>query len=93
MRKEEAVLADRTCKTYDVGGLLVRINHGPEMREIKRESKGVKWCFHCRKRREFFFTVMAPVVPDYYGPNADIRCDHCNTSDGDLFPGNEREWE
>ena len=82
-----------SCQTLIVGGDVVHINYSPEMRQIKRESQGVKWCFHCRKRREFWFTVMAPVVPDYYGPNCDIRCGTCNTSDGDLGFGREREWE
>ena len=81
------------CQTYNFGGTTVHISHGPEMREVKRESKGEKWCFHCRKRREFWFIVTAPAEPSYYGPNADIRCGHCNTSDGDFFPGHEREWE
>ena len=82
-----------TCQTVTIGGDVVHINYGPEMVEVKRESEGVKWCFHCRKHREFFYIVTAPVVMDWYGPNADIRCGACNTSDGDLFPGREREWE
>lgn len=82
-----------SCQTYAIGGDTVHINHGPEMREIKRESQGVKWCFKCRKRREFWFIVTAPAVPDWYGPNLDIKCGTCDTSDGDLFPCREREWE
>jgi hypothetical protein len=60
---------------------------------MRRTSEGVKWCFNCRKRAEFFFIITVPVVPDYYGPNASVRCGSCDTSDGDLFPGGEREWE
>lgn len=82
-----------TCQTYNIGGGLISVNHGPAMVEVVRRSEGEKWCFHCRKRREFFYTVHAPKVMDWYGPNADIKCGHCNTSDGDLFPGYEREWE
>lgn len=78
-----------SCETY--GNLT--ICHGPAMEVIRRDSEGVKWCFHCRKRREFFYIVTAPVEPSYYGPNCDIRCGTCNTSDGDLFPGCERSWE
>ena len=82
-----------TCRTYDIGCNIVTVNHGPAMREVKRESEGEKWCFHCRKRREFWYTVVAPIEPDWYGPVAAIRCGHCNTQDGDLLPGYEREWE
>jgi hypothetical protein len=82
-----------SCQTITYQGSPVHINFGPEMREVKRESQGVKWCFHCRKRREFWFIVTAPVIPSYYGPEPDITCGQCNTSDGDLFPGRIREWE
>lgn len=63
------------------------------MREIHRESRGERWCFKCRKRREFFYIVTAPVEPSYYGPNPSIRCSVCNLDDGDCFPGSSREWE
>lgn len=82
-----------SCQTVDIGGSIVHINHGPRMIELKRESEGIKWCFHCRKRREFFFIVKAPAEPSYYGPDPDIQCGTCKTSDGDLFPGGEREWD
>ena len=82
-----------SCQTVPIGDTVVTICYGAEHRVIKNESQGELWCFHCRKRREFFFIVTAPVEPDWYGPNADIKCGHCNTSDGDLFPGREREWE
>jgi hypothetical protein len=82
-----------TCQTVTVGGERIHINFGPEMKEVVRRSEGEKWCFCCRARREFFYIVTAPVIPSYYGPNADIQCGTCNTSDGDLFPGREREWE
>lgn len=82
-----------SCQTLTIGSDLVHINHGPEMREVKREGRGERYCFRCRTRREFWFIVTAPIVPDWYGPNCDIRCGHCHKSDGDLFPGREREWE
>jgi len=80
-------------QTLNLDGAIVHISRGPAMEEVKRESEGIKWCFHCRKRREFFYIVTAPIEPSYYGPNVDIECGHCNTSDGDLFPGGYREWE
>lgn len=82
-----------SCQTINLDGTIVHISRGPAMEEIIRESEGEKWCFHCRKRREFFYIVTAPIEPSYYGPNPDVRCGHCNTSDGDLFPGGYREWE
>lgn len=64
---------------------------GPK-RVIHRESNGVKWCFYCRKRVEFLFTITQDVEPSYYDPNPSIDCinGHAN---GDLFPGYEREWD
>lgn len=82
-----------SCSTYTYGETLVHVNHGPMMKEVVRRSEGEKWCFQCRKRCEFFYIVTAPVVIDWYGPNADVECGTCNTSDADLFPGHEREWE
>lgn len=81
------------CQTITVGDTVVQILHGPAMEEVRRESEGVKWCFHCRKRREFFYIVTAPVGLSYYGPSAEIQCGHCKTWNGDLFPGWTREWE
>lgn len=74
-----------------IGGALVNMP-GPT-KVIHRESKGVKWCFCCRKRTEFFYTLTAEIEPSYYDPNPDIRCSSCDTSDGDMFPGSYREWE
>ncbi len=82
-----------SCQTIDYNGQALHISYGPETREIVRRSEGEKWCFHCRTRREFFYIVTAPVVMDWYGPNPGVKCGHCNTSDGDLFPGREREWD
>lgn len=74
-------------------GAVAHICRSGATREIKRESTGESWCFHCRKRQEFFYVVTGDVEPSYYGPNPDIICGQCKTSDGDLFPGREREWE
>ncbi|MCQ1951598.1 hypothetical protein NNX28_16900 [Arthrobacter sp. zg-Y859] len=63
------------------------------MREVHREELGERWCFNCRKRRNFAYTVMAEVQPSYYEPTPAVKCDGCGTSDGDLFPGRERVWE
>jgi len=83
-----------SCQTVIVGDQPVHINFGPPMKEVVRKRNGeARYCFKCRAKREFLYTVMAPTVPDYYGPVADIRCGTCNTSDGDLFPGIQREWE
>ena len=73
--------------------MTVYICRGPAMEEVKRESQGEKWCFVCRKRREFFFVVMSPVEPSYYGPSGSVECVYCRSGDADLFPGIVREWE
>lgn len=62
------------------------------MEEVHRESDGERWCFRCRKRREFEYVITAPVELSYYGPTRQIECTHCHTTDGDCFPGTEREW-
>lgn len=61
---------------------------------IRRDLQGERWCFRCRKRREFFFEIWRDIDPEsYYGPNPSIVCGTCGLSDGDLFPGYSREWE
>jgi len=64
---------------------------GTRMKEHSRRSQGAKWCFHCRKRHEFFWVVMVPDGLSYYGPSADMEGigDWCT----DLFPGWSRECE
>lgn len=69
------------------------ICYGPPMKRIKDEPDGERWCFRCRKVREFRFTVDAPTEPSYYGAHPAVRCGHCGTVDGDCFPGRFREWE
>lgn len=63
-----------------------------EMYEVKRRPDGERFCFKCRKRREFLCIVDAPVGMSYYGPTTRIECVECKTIDGDMFPGQEREW-
>jgi hypothetical protein len=68
--------------------------------EIWRKSDGERWCFICRKRRLFERVMNAPIIPEnptiddlpWYGPRTWIECSHCHTTDGDCFPGTEREW-
>lgn len=82
-----------TCQTLEIDGQAVHISRGSAMEEVKRESLSIRWCFACRTRQEFWFIVTAPIEPSYYGPNVDVKCGHCNTSDGDCFPGRYREWD
>jgi len=74
-------------------GTVAHINRPGTTREIHREELGERWCFKCRKRRNFIYTVMAEIEPSYYDPNPYVRCEHCGTDDGDCFPGTHREWE
>lgn len=63
---------------------------GTRMVEDWRRSEGVLWCFHCRKRHEFFRVLMVPDGPSWYGPHIEIvgERDDCT----DLFPGWSRTW-
>jgi hypothetical protein len=64
---------------------------GTRMVEHRRTPEGVKWCFHCRKRHEFWWVVMVPDGPSYYGPSAGMEgvTGECS----DLFPGRYYEIE
>lgn len=54
---------------------------------------GERWCFDCRKRRQFTKRVHVPVDElSYYGPHITMACEKGH-EDGDLFPGRVREWE
>lgn len=64
---------------------------GP-MRVASRKSLGIKWCFRCRNRREFQHIIKTPTTPGYWGLAATVECGHCGAVDGDLFPGQAREW-
>lgn len=72
----------------------VHICRGPAMERVVDKPDGEpRWCFKCRSRQPFRYTVDAPTEPSYYGPNPSIRCGHCGTDDGDCFPGTAREWD
>jgi len=58
---------------------------GTAMKEFSRRSEGVKWCFWCRSRHEFFWVVSVPDGDSYYGPTAGMEGLTSNCSD--LFPG------
>ena len=62
---------------------------GTRMTERSRDSQGVKWCFHCRVRHEFWWVVMVPDGFSYYGPSAHME--GVNRGCSDLFPGWSRE--
>lgn len=64
---------------------------GTAMTEHSRRSEGERWCFHCRKRHEFWWVVMVPDGLSYYGPSAHM--DGITPQCTDLFPGSYREIE
>ena len=66
---------------------------GTRMRERFRDSEGVAWCFHCRKRCDMQRVVRVPDGDSWYGPTVHIECSGCGAIDGDLFPdGRYRDW-
>ena len=80
------------------------ILHTPMERVRYRPDGEIRWCFVCRKRRQFahavYRTVLNPLLTldsqpgAYYGPTHQIECATCKTVDSDLFPGGliERIW-
>lgn len=66
---------------------------GVDEEEVRREpwGDGPRWCFHCRKRHDFWWVVYAPKGLSWYGPRAAIEGEKYDCTD--LFPGWEREWE
>lgn len=70
------------CAPFDDGVIC-----GTRMVEHSRTSRGIKWCFRCRKRVEFQFVVMVPDGPSYYGPTGWMECPNCRGHETDLFPG------
>lgn len=63
---------------------------GTRMKEGSRRSLGERWCFHHRRREEFWHVVMVPDGMSYYGPHVEIKGPSRDCSD--LFPGWSREW-
>jgi hypothetical protein len=64
---------------------------GTRVVEHSRRSEGIKWCFHCRTRHEFWWVVMVPDGLSYYGPHVEIQGikDDCT----EMFPGWTRELD
>lgn len=58
---------------------------GTDMVEYKRETKGDRWCFTCRKRHEFWWVYLRPDGISYYGPEAHVE--GVKRGCRDLFPG------
>lgn len=80
----------------------VVICHGPQMEKTSRDPMGVKWCFKCRKRAEFAWIVLSPVIDwndeasiaaAMWGPTAFSECGNCKRHGGELFPGWTYRWE
>ena len=69
------------------GGLAIC---GTRMKEHSVRTEGEKWCFHCRKRHEFFRVITVPDGLSYYGPN--VAIEGIKPDCTDLFPGWTREW-
>lgn len=76
-----------TCQTFNN----VTICGPSAWKEYSRESVGIKWCFGCRKRLEYFWVVEGDPSPgDWYGPSARFECSGCK---GDRTLGFGRAWE
>jgi len=61
------------------------------MEEYHRESIGIRWCFHHRRREEFAWVCYRPIGLSYYGPEGHIEGPTSECTD--LFPGWVREWD
>ena len=72
---------------------IIHINRPGPMRETPIEDLGERWCFKCRKRRTFHYTLTMETEPSWYGPAPAIKCEQCKAPDSDLFPGRIREWD
>lgn len=75
-------------------GNVIVCGPGEQRVAVDRKDGEQRWCFTCRKRREFRFVVTEAVdwENDWYGPTPSVRCATCNTTDGDCFPGRYRTW-
>lgn len=62
---------------------------GTRMVEYGRQSLGIRWCFTCRARHEFWRVCLAPDGMSYSGPID--RYDGVKDGCRDLFPGWYRE--
>lgn len=79
-------LVDTADWCADFGGVAIC---GTRMVEVSRDTEGIKWCFTCRRRHEFWWVVEAPAGFSYYGPSAHMEGIKSGCSD--LFPGWYRE--
>jgi len=72
---------------------ITHICRTPMIRKWLREWRD-SWCFACRRNVLHHLFLLVPKDPySYYGPAPSVRCGRCWAMDGDLFPGQEREWE
>ena len=68
------------------------------MHERNRWDEGVKWCFTCRKRVQFWQILRTPSMEDliatmgFYDHSRTVECEKGHM-DGDMFPGTSREWD
>lgn len=56
------------------------------IREVRRQSAGVRWCFGCRKRLEHTDILLDHVEPTHVGPWWRRECSGCG-KDRTHFPG------
>ena len=76
-----------TCREF-AGAIIC----GPSAtRVLLTKQLGERWCFICRKRREFTYTLTDEVEPSYYEPWPAIECSEGH-HDGDCGFGRYREW-
>lgn len=71
----------------------LHINWTGPTKAIARKPDGTRWCFRCRRRVEFEYTLTTTIEPSYYQPHPTITCTQCRNIDADLFPGRERHWD
>lgn len=74
------------------------ILHTPMEETYRRIHGQRRWCFTCREKQWFEYVVQTPICVTgdetgcWYGPTRSIECVVCHTTDGDCFPGTQREW-
>ena len=97
-RPRDLLLLDGWCAmtatTIDPADWCVTVRNlsicGTTDEETHRKPWGVRWCFHCRTRHEFWWVVYSPIGLSYYGPRGAVEGVKPDCSD--LFPGWYREW-
>jgi hypothetical protein len=83
-----------SCDPIIDGGQPVGVICRPNKMEriVDRVDGDPRWCFKCRKKREFRYVVDREVGYSYYDPSPSVICGTCRTPDGDCFPGICRTW-